>query len=139
MGIFDFLKKNKNVENDNGLNETFRKKGGRIKERFYKENGVRHGKYEAFYDDVNQTTHIIANYNFGKIHGECRQWSILQPFGGGCWRYIENYENGELRNRKVYTAGSSKPLDPIKKIRTLVKEENFETGNSEKGLIEDCC
>jgi len=23
MGIFDFLKKNKNIENDNGLNETY--------------------------------------------------------------------------------------------------------------------
>ena len=137
MGIFDFLKKSKNIENDNGLNETFYKKSGRLKERFHKENGVRHGKYEAFYDDVNQTIYLIGNYNSGKLNGECRYWSILQPFGGGCWRYIENYENGELRNRKVYYTGASKPLDSIKKIRTLANEQNFEPGNSEEGFIEE--
>ena len=31
--------------------------------------------------------------------------------------------------------GASKPLDPVKKVRTLANEANFKPGNSEKGLI----
>ena len=40
MGMFDFLKKNKNIYNDNGLNETYYDNGrGNIKERFFNKNG----------------------------------------------------------------------------------------------------
>ena len=50
MGLFDFLKKNKNIENDNGLNETYYDNGkGVLFEKFYKKNGKLDGLYE-FYD-----------------------------------------------------------------------------------------
>ena len=50
MGLFDFLKKNKNIENDNGLNEIYTNNGkGVLREKFYRKNGKIDGLYE-FYD-----------------------------------------------------------------------------------------
>ena len=139
MGIFDWLfgPKHEDLINENGINETYRKKQKNkiVKERFNTKDGRRYGEYKSFYLD-GSTINIIANYKDGKLHGECKKWSISSgPFGGDCWRYIEIYENGELRNKKVYFTGASKPLDPIKKIRTLANEADFEAGNSEKGLV----
>ena len=139
MGIFDWLfgPKHEDLINENGINETYRKKEKKkiIKEQFYKKDGKRHGEYKSFYLD-GFTVNIIANYKDGKLNGECKKWSISAgPFGGDCWRYIEIYENGELRNREVYYTGASKPLDPIKKVRTLANESKFDPGNSEKGFI----
>jgi hypothetical protein len=134
-----FIKKHKSLISNNGVNETYFR-GGRtrvLKERFYTKDGERHGKYESFYLD-GLTVNITANYNYSKLHGESKTWSIATPFGGGCYRYIENYENGELRNRKVYLTGVSSPLvDPEKKLKELAKEVSFEPGNSEKGYIEE--
>ena len=123
--------------NENGLNETYHKGQNKkiLKERFYTKDSIRHGKYESFYLD-GVTVKITANYVDGKLHGECRNWSVAGPFGGGCYRDIETYEHGELRNQKTYFCGASKPLDPITKTRTLAKEKSFEPGNSEKGWIE---
>jgi antitoxin component YwqK of YwqJK toxin-antitoxin module len=139
MGLFDWLLKPKHGDliNENGINETYRKKQKNkiVKERFNTKDGLRHGEYKSFYLD-GTTINIIANYKDGKLDGECKKWSISSgPFGGDCWRYIEIYENGELRNKKVYFTGASNPLDPIKKIRTLANEAEFKEGNSEKGLI----
>tara|TARA_B100000795_G_C22463535_1_gene310156 strand:- start:89 stop:529 length:441 start_codon:yes stop_codon:yes gene_type:complete len=136
MKFFDFLKKkSKDVITENGLNETYYKGESKkiLKERFYTKDGKRHGKYESFYNEG--TTEITANYINGKLHGECKKWSILNAFGGGCYRDIEIYDHGELRNQKFYYTGSNKPLDPITKTRTLSKETNFEPGNSEIGSI----
>jgi len=138
MGMFDWLfgSKHEDIINENGVNVIYRKKEKKkiIHEQFYTKDGKRHGEYKSFYMD-GSTVSIVANYKEGKLHGECRQWSILGPFGGDCWRYIETYENGELINRKVYNCGASKPLDPINKVRTLHQEKNFKAGNSEKGYI----
>ncbi len=140
MGIFDWLfgSKYEDLINENGINETYRKKNGVIKERFYTKDGKRHGEYKSFYLD-GSTASVIANYKDGKLHGECKKWSVSAgPFGGNCWRYIEIYENGELRNQKLYYCGASQPLDPVKKVRTLAHEKNFKPGNSEKGFtVED--
>ena len=41
MGIFDFLKRSKNIKNDNGLNEIYYDNGmGKIRRRYFKKNGV---------------------------------------------------------------------------------------------------
>ena len=54
MGIFDFLKKNKNIISENGLNEIYFNNGkGRIKERYYKQDGVLHGSYESYKIKIN--------------------------------------------------------------------------------------
>jgi hypothetical protein len=149
MGIYAWLfKKHKNIITENGMNKTFYQKRRKIlKEKFYSKDGKRHGKYESFYSFLRAmgtdgklingaTVCITANYKEGKLHGECKTWTVLTPFGGGCYRYIENYENGELLNRKVYYTGASKPIvDPIKKIKELANEESFEPGSSEIGYI----
>ena len=45
MGIFDFFKKKRNIDNENGLNEVYSDNGnGVLEERFYKKNGVKDGK-----------------------------------------------------------------------------------------------
>ena len=135
---FLFQKTYQDLINENGINETYYK-GERkkiLKERFYTKNGKRHGKYESFILD-GSTVSITANYDEGRLHGECRKFMSINPFGGGCYSNIEIYEHGELRNKKVYFTGASKTLDPVKKIRTLANETNFDTGNSEQGLIEE--
>ena len=46
MGLFDFFKKNKNISNDNGLNEEYF--NGNIQKRFYKKNGKLDGLFQFF-------------------------------------------------------------------------------------------
>jgi len=47
-------------------------------------------------------------------------WAIVSPFGGGCYRYVESYNNGELTNRKVYVTGASNPIiDYEKKLKNF--------------------
>ena len=49
MGIFDSFKKNKNIENDNGLNIIYSNNGrGHLDEIFEKENGLKHGLLHHF-------------------------------------------------------------------------------------------
>ena len=46
MGLFDFLKSNKNIITDNGINFIYYDNGkGSIKEKFSKINGVLNGEY----------------------------------------------------------------------------------------------
>ena len=46
MGLFDFFKKNKNLSNDNGLNEEYF--NGNLSKRFHMKNGLLHGLYQNF-------------------------------------------------------------------------------------------
>ena len=52
MGLFDFLKSNKNIITDNGTNFIYKNDGkGKLKEKFIKVNGVLHGEYFK-YDEL---------------------------------------------------------------------------------------
>ena len=52
MGIFDFLIKNKNIENENGLNEAYSNNGkGALEKRFYEKDGMPNGMSQTFYKD----------------------------------------------------------------------------------------
>ena len=65
MGLFDFLKKNKNIINDNGLNKIYYDNGkGSIKEKFSKINGELNGEYIEY--DRNGTFNI-KTYKDGAI------------------------------------------------------------------------
>jgi antitoxin component YwqK of YwqJK toxin-antitoxin module len=130
MDILNLIFGKKNLTNDNGLNETYYKKTKILKEKFYKKQGKRHGKYESYFND-GITVNISAFYNDGLLHGECKEWSIA----GGCYRYIEVYENGLLKNRKVYFTGMSKPLDTKTNLRELANEIDFSGENIETGYI----
>ena len=85
MGLFDFLKKKKNIENDNGLNENYYDNGrGSIKERFTKLNGKKHG-LESFY------------YENGAL-SEKKSWKNGKEDGVG-----KSYNrNGQLRSETEY-------------------------------------
>jgi hypothetical protein len=130
MGIFTFFFGKNKLKNDKGLNETYFKKSKIIKEKFYKKDGKRHGKYKSYFND-GITVHISAYYNDGLLHGECKEWSLA----GGCYRCIEVYEYGVLKNRKVYFTGWSKPLDVKTGLRTLANEIDFSAENLENGYI----
>jgi antitoxin component YwqK of YwqJK toxin-antitoxin module len=132
MGIFEWIfgPNHKDVICDNGLNQIFRKKERKkiLEEQFYKKNGKREGKYESYY--LNEVVHISANYVNGKLHGKAKEFSA----SGNCYRYVETYENGILKNRKVYFTGFSKPiLDHKEKLKELANEQNFDENSSEKG------
>ena len=104
MGIFDFLKPSKNIENDNGLNEFYSDKGkGNLNLRFHKKNGKIDGLFEI-YTLNGITAWLIANFKDGELHGECKEWSPT----GGCFRTIEKWENGKLKSWEAYFTGWSK-------------------------------
>ena len=66
MGIFDFLKRSKNIENDNGLNETYYDNGrGNINNIFYKKNGDYHGKNITYNKDGTKES------EFEWVNGKC--------------------------------------------------------------------
>lgn len=77
MGIFDFLKKNKNIISENGLNEIYFNNGkGKIKEKYYKQDGVLHGSYKSYKIKINykgdKKVHFLdfkGEYKNGKKHG----------------------------------------------------------------------
>jgi len=97
MGLFDFLKKNKNIENENGLNELYSNKGkGVLKARFYKKNGILNGLHEQFHYEgiLDQRT----NYKNGKKHGRWEMY-LAKDFDGdkvsGVYLFaVGNFENG---------------------------------------------
>ena len=67
MSIFDIFKKNKNIINDNGLNEIYRDDGkGDLMFRYYKKNGKIHGKREMFTGNIL----VVTYYNDGKETGK---------------------------------------------------------------------
>ena len=95
MGIFDFFKKNNNVENENGLNEIYFNQGKSkiLKERFYKKNGKLDGLYEEF--SLNDSHKFVSiNYKDGKKHGEEIRYSTFQSHRGkNVKASIRNYKN----------------------------------------------
>jgi len=140
MGLFGLFKKRKqDVLTQNGLNETYRKGNvGKmvIKERYYTSNGLKNGTYQSFYLD-GETLNLKANFKDGKLDGDCRKWSISNVFGGGgCWRYIEMYKDGEVRERKYFRCGGSSTLNPVTHTRELVSHDIYEKGNTTKGEME---
>jgi antitoxin component YwqK of YwqJK toxin-antitoxin module len=70
MGIFNFLKKNKNIENDNGLNESYYDNGrGGIYARYIKKNGNIDGIWTGY--GLNGQVDELDDYIDGKLNGEC--------------------------------------------------------------------
>ena len=107
-----------------------------IKERYYTSNGLKNGTYQSFYLD-GETLNLKANFKDGKLDGDCRKWSISNVFGGGgCWRYIEMYKDGEVRERKYFRCGGSSTLNPATQTRELVSHDIYEKGNTTKGEME---
>ena len=67
MGILDFLKKNKNIENDNGLNEIYDDNGrGKLWRRYYKKNGKKHGRDEHY---LSGNLFVVEDFDNGESIG----------------------------------------------------------------------
>jgi antitoxin component YwqK of YwqJK toxin-antitoxin module len=103
MGIFDFFKKNKNIENDNGLNETYYD-DGKLRESFHKKDGILNGQYAE--SDVRGGLKQIGKYKNGKKEGV---WLYNGEDGltdynlTGARRWVVTYKNGVLHGKfKVY-------------------------------------
>jgi len=77
MGIFDFLKKNKNIENNNGLNIIYRNNGrGYLYQIFERKNGVKHGLLHS-YNDIGEL-HYSQVWRNGEHGGPRYRKSITE-------------------------------------------------------------
>lgn len=115
MGIFDFLKKNKNIENNNGLNETYYDNGrGELKETFTKKNGKREGLYKQFFRNCQLNTEgsytndqrvgmFRTHYSTGEVRSE---GNYSENKKNGNWTFYKyrksHWENGDLNNISKY-------------------------------------
>ena len=88
MGIFDFLKKNKNIENDNGFNEIYNDVSGFFRLEGYKKDGLRDGLWKESHIK-NGTLVKEENYKGGIRHGESKTFDSR-----GISQEV-NYKNGE--------------------------------------------
>jgi antitoxin component YwqK of YwqJK toxin-antitoxin module len=70
MGIFDFFKKHKNIENDNGFNEIYNDVSGFFRLEGYKKDGHRDGLWKSY--GKNKTLVMEENYKGGIRHGESK-------------------------------------------------------------------
>ena len=123
FSITDFGK-SKKVLNDNGENIIYfqpKKKG--VKSKFFKKHGILDGEFYTYY--IGGTVQLKANFNNGKIDGNCYDYSI----SGGINRVEEKYDNGFLINRKVYFTAS--------KRGELASENNFSIRDKKKGIIQE--
>ena len=115
MGIFDFFKKSKNIENYNGLNETYYNNGkGELKEKFTKKNGKKEGLYKTYYENGQ----LQSKYNFknGKLDKSCKYWN----------------DKGQLMSEKNYKEGEKDgPHKSWFENGQLHIEVNYVNGNQE--------
>ena len=97
MGIFDFLKKNKNIENDNGINEIYHNNGkGELQEIFTKKNGKIHGLLKGYYKSGGLRGE--SEYKEGKREGEFKSF-----YESGQIRIKGNFKNNKKDGEfKVY-------------------------------------
>ena len=92
MGIFDFLKKNKNIENDYGLNEIYYDNGrGTIQKRFYMKNGIYDGLFNEWYEN-------------GQL-----KWDVNYKLGNMVSPSKEYYDNGNIKMEGSWKEGSNIP------------------------------
>ena len=115
MGIFDFLKKNKNIENDNGLNETYYDNGrGELKETFTKKNGKREGLYKQFFRNCQLNTEgsytndqrvgmFRTYYSTGEVRSEGNYSENKKNGNWTFYKYRKSHrENGDRNNISKY-------------------------------------
>lgn len=153
MGIFDFLKKNKNIQDNNGLNETYYNNGrGALRESFHKKDGILDGKYIEYgmittlfgkiveYGPTGELKQI-GMYKDGKKEGT---WLYNDRAGQskyklvGCRRYLVNYKNGKLNGDfKVYQLYSNFDSIEVSKGLKPTLSEHIHTINGEELTIGD--
>ena len=105
MGIFDFFKKNKNIENDNGYNEIYLETAKHI---FYKKKGKVEGEYKGYYKsgELLFTVNWVDGLKQGEYKGYYKSGELKSTVNwvdglkqGEMKRY---YESGELESTENY-------------------------------------
>ena len=135
MGIFDFFKKNKNIQDSNGLNEIYYNSGkGDIKERYYMKNGKKEGIYKSYNkpyieplikQNYGSTLCEVGNYINGKKEGVWRFYTHPENLFRGIAYSEGNYINGEKEgNWKDYDlAENIKPKSSSFQVFGKVRED----------------
>ena len=104
MGIFDF-RRNKNIKNDNGLNEVYFEQGKskQLNQRFYRVNGKIDGLIESFYENgkVKNKSYWKDGIQNGKAKTYNHNGDLIRE---------SNFENGEY-------IGTTKEFYPNNKLR----------------------
>tara|TARA_B100001564_G_C20414139_1_gene567055 strand:+ start:182 stop:706 length:525 start_codon:yes stop_codon:yes gene_type:complete len=96
MGFFDFFKKSKNIENENGLNEFYYNYGkGKIRERYYKKEGKKEGVYSSYYENGQLLNEI--NYKNNKEYGLCKGY-----YNNGQLMWVRDYKNDKETEKRSY-------------------------------------
>jgi hypothetical protein len=132
MGIFDFFKKSKNIENYNGLNETYYNNGkGELKEKFTKKNGKKEGLYKTYYENGQ----LQSKYNFknGKLDKLCKYWNDKgQLISEKNYKEGEKdgphkswFENGQLHIEVNYVNGNQEGLPKYYSENGQLKDKMF--------------
>jgi antitoxin component YwqK of YwqJK toxin-antitoxin module len=156
MGIFDFLKKSKDIENDNGLNEIYYDDGkGSIKEKYYKEDGSTHGLYQEWYENGKLKSEF--NYKEGQLDGLCKSYyengqlmsegRFIYENRDGVWKGF--FEDGTFRTEVSYRDGKVKcddgkyraPIDEnkayeIAPVSSITIEDVIYSGETYRGSEE---
>ena len=113
MGIFDWLKKIKNIENDNGLNEIYHNNGREeLKERFHRNDGKIHGVYKRYYKSGKLQSEIFHEY--GTFHGSTKGWyesgekkwegeMNKKVFGEPIGKYVFYHPNGKVKKQTIHS------------------------------------
>ena len=123
MGIFDFLKRSKNITNDNGVNKTYYENGkGTLRESFYKKDGKLHGDYyeEFMWGEVKQ----VGQYKNGEKDGEWIYNGKDGTSNGESLSWVVNYKNGVINGK-------------FEKYRLLFQPKYINDSSYEKILIEE--
>ena len=113
MGVFDFLK-NKNIHNDNGLNEIYYNYGrGSIKERFFQKNGKPEGIAKCYYksggletegnmkNGVVQPFSVKFYYKSGQLKIESKGYNDAELEG----THMYYYESGQIEREDYVKNG----------------------------------
>ena len=81
MGIFDF-RRNKNITNENGLNEVYYDSGksDQIREKYYKKNGQIDQFKEWYREDG--TLEKKIEYSEGQVHGKTKRLILMVSWLG---------------------------------------------------------
>lgn len=114
MGIFDSLKKNKNRQDDNGLNETYYNNGkGKIKERWFTKNLKKDGHYTEWNDNGLLSTE--GEYKDDNKHGLWKHYYCGTGYKNGQLAHDITYKDGRMHIKRYYHEnGQLKSLETYK-------------------------
>ena len=137
MGIFDFFKKNKNIENDNGYNEIykdFNDGSGTLKVISHKKNGKANGIVKTYLKNgILNSELFIYFYLYDGLakyyHPNAQLYSegnFIENRPEGLWKYYD--ESGQLEKEMNYEDGELHGLTKLYKNGVLKESQEYYFG-----------